>query len=511
MTKIRANIIANYAGSFWTSLMSFIFVPLYIKFMGIEAYGLIGVFASLRALFSILDMGLSSTIMREMARLSPSDTSGRDRRNLVRTLEVIYWGVALLLGVVVIGLAGPIADYWVKPDRLEPEVVKQALMITGVIVVLQWPVSFYSGGLRGLDRQPLLNLIVSGYATLRGVGVIAVLWLISPTIQAFFLYQIAVSAVEISCLVWALWWSLPGGGTSSSFSFDHLKRVWRFSAGMTGISIVVLLLTQADKIILSKMLPLNLFGYYTLAWTVSATLLQIIGPIDSAVYPTLTRLVSQKKENELYRLYHKGSQAENVLLVPSALVLILFSETILLVWSGDSGIARNTAPILSILVIGTCLNGFMHMPYWVQLAYGWTSLAFYQNLVSVVVLVPLMVLLTRAYEGIGAAYVWVILNSGYVLIAIHIMHHRILQTEKWAWYVRDVGAPTVAALTVALVGKYVMPAALTHFVQVLYIAAVGGLSLLAAVFAAPMPRARLVEAWTRLFRSAFPRSYSGLE
>ncbi len=486
--------------------MSIIFVPLYIKLMGIEAYGLVGVFASITALFSILDMGMSATMTREMARLSALDTSGRDRRNLARTLEIIYWTVALLQGAVVIVLAGPIADYWVKPDRLEPTVVKQALMITGGIVALRWPVSFYSGGLRGLDRQPLLNIIFSGYATLRGVGVIAVLWLISPTIQAFFLYQIVVSAVEISCLAWAMWWSLPGRGTSAGFSLYHLKKVWRFSAGMTGISVAVLLITQADKIILSKMLPLDLFGYYVLAWTVSATLLRIVGPVDAAVYPTLTRLVSEKNEDELRELYHKSSQMENVFLVPAALVLILFSETILLIWSGDAGIVRNTAPILSILAIGTCLNGFMHMPYWAQLAHGWTSLAFYQNLLSVVVLVPIMVVLTRAYGAIGAAWVWVILNAGYVLIAVHIMHHRILQREKWDWYVHDVGVPTIAALTVALVGKFIMPSNLASFLQILYIVIVGVLSFLAAVFVAPMPKARLLDACRMLFRSAAPRT-----
>ena len=189
--------------------MSVIFIPLYIKFMGIEAYGLVGVFASLLALFSVLDMGLSATMTREMARLSALDPTGRDARGLARTLEVIYWSVALLLGLAVIALAGPIAEYWVKPDRLEPAVVKQALMITGGVVALRWPVAFYSGGLRGLDRQPLLNLILCACATLRGLGSVLVLWLISPTIQAFFMFQIIVSAVETSCLVAALWWSLP--------------------------------------------------------------------------------------------------------------------------------------------------------------------------------------------------------------------------------------------------------------------------------------------------------------
>ncbi len=479
--------------------MGVIFIPLYIKFMGIESYALVGVFASLLALFSVLDMGLSATMTREMARLSAQDPTGRDTRGLARTLEVIYWSVALLLGLAVIALAGPIAEHWVKPDRLQPAVVKQALMITGGVIALRWPAAFYSGGLRGLDRQALLNLIVGACATLRGLGSVAVLWLISPTIQAYFSYQIIISAVETSCLAGALWWSLPGRGTVATFSVARLKPVWRFSAGMTGISVVVLLLTQTDKIILSKMLSLELFGYYVLAWTVSATLLRIIDPIDSAVYPTLTRLVAQKNEQQLRNLYHRSCQMQIVLLVPASLVLVLFGDAVLTVWSGDPAIVRNTGPILSIIAIGTCLNGFMHIPYLAQLAYGWTSLAFYQNVISVVILVPLMVLFTQSYQGVGAAYVWVILNAGYVLIAIQVMHRRILTQEKWDWYIYDVGVPTLAALLTASGCRAIMPPQLSTVNQTAYILIAAGFSCLTAVLAAPFPREKLLEAgWIML-------------
>jgi len=97
MPKIRSNIIANYAGSFWTALMSLIFVPLYVHFMGIESYGLVGVFASLLAIFGLLDMGLSATMTREMARLSALPDSAQHARDLTRTLEILYWGVAVCI------------------------------------------------------------------------------------------------------------------------------------------------------------------------------------------------------------------------------------------------------------------------------------------------------------------------------------------------------------------------------------------------------------------------------
>ena len=47
MSLLKRNIIANFAGQGWAALMALAFVPLYIKFLGIEAYGLIGFFAML--------------------------------------------------------------------------------------------------------------------------------------------------------------------------------------------------------------------------------------------------------------------------------------------------------------------------------------------------------------------------------------------------------------------------------------------------------------------------------
>ena len=56
------------------------------------------------------------------------------------------------------------------------------------------------------------------------------------------------------------------------FQKQLLKGIWRFTAGMSGISILAVILTQLDKVILSKMLSLEMFGYYTLASMVAMSL-----------------------------------------------------------------------------------------------------------------------------------------------------------------------------------------------------------------------------------------------
>ena len=99
---IERNIIANFAGRGWTALMALLFFPIYIKFLGIEAFGLVGFFITLQILFSYLVTGLGTTVNRELARLSTQPGTDQKKRDLVRTLEVVYWALAGAVACIVI-------------------------------------------------------------------------------------------------------------------------------------------------------------------------------------------------------------------------------------------------------------------------------------------------------------------------------------------------------------------------------------------------------------------------
>jgi O-antigen/teichoic acid export membrane protein len=297
MNLQKKNIAANFTGSIWQALMGLIFVPFYIKFIGIESWGLIGFFATLQAVLGLLDMGLNSTINRELARLSVLSGKEQEMRHLVRTLEVLYWGVAIFVGIIVFSLSPFIARYWINAGQLSPETIEEALLIMGIVMTLQMPIGFYSGGLMGLQRQVLLNVINVCMSTMRSAGAVLILWLVSPTIQAFFLWQIVVSAIHVFFLAMSLWRKLPPAEEKAVFQKLLLKGIWRFAAGMTGISTFVLILTQLDKIILSKLLSLEMFGYYMLASLVAASLVLLIVPVFNGVYPRFAQLVSLNDED----------------------------------------------------------------------------------------------------------------------------------------------------------------------------------------------------------------------
>lgn len=131
--------------------MNLAFVTLYLKFIGIEAYGLVGVFISLTTLLSVLDLGLSTTLNRELARLSATSDNAKEMRDAVRTFETPYWIIGILLGSGVAALSPLIAPYWLNSQGLPVSVVTQAIMLMGLLIAFQWPTSLSSGGLLGLE------------------------------------------------------------------------------------------------------------------------------------------------------------------------------------------------------------------------------------------------------------------------------------------------------------------------------------------------------------------------
>ncbi|UPH89134.1 lipopolysaccharide biosynthesis protein [Synechococcus sp. NB0720_010] len=437
--------------------MGLAFVPIYIKYLGIESYGLIGLFAVLTAWLSLLDMGMTPTLSREMARFTGGSSSGQSIRDLLRTIEVIIISIALVIAVGVSLGANWIATYWLRSDELSIEVVGQAFAIMGLVTALRFAESIYRSSIVGLQRQVLFNIVNSCLSTVRGLGAVCVLAWLSPSIQAFFVWQGLLSVLTLVIFAALTYASLPPIRKRARFSLQELRRVWRFAGGLLGITFLALLLTQVDKLLLSKLLSLTDFGYYTLAASVAAVLYMMITPISQAVYPRLCELQACGDQPVLADTYHKSAQLVSVLAGSPAILIIVFADVFLRLWTQDPDLAQRTAPLLSVLMIGNLLNGIMWIPYQTQLAHGWTSLTVKVNFVAVAIFVPTILFLTPRYGALGAALSWAILNLFYVLIAVQFMYRRILRGERWNWYVHDLLFPLGSSLLIALLLRLIWP------------------------------------------------------
>lgn len=452
--RLGQNLLAGLASSIWIAIVGLAVIPLYLKHLGIDAYGLIGFFATTQALLSLLDLGLAPTINREVARRSASGNLS-EARNLLHTLSVVYWVMAFIVFSIVIVLAPYVATYWLRSNVIGKESLEHALILMGLVVACRWPIGLYAGALMGMQRVVISSTISAAMMTFGSIGAVFILAFISPTIEAFFIWQAGVALFHVAVIRSNAWKAL-GKGEVGRFDINELKQIWRFSVGVSGITLSGIVLMQLDKILLSKMLSLDDFGRYTLAGAVASALYLFITPLFNAIYPRMSTLVATGEIEKLTSLYRIGTRFFLALFFPISIVIAVFSENLLYLWTRNQQLAISSAPIVSLFVIGTALNGVMHFPYALQLASGATKLPLTINAILIAIMIPATIIFASAYGALGGAAAWALLNIIYVVLGTWLTHRTILKEIGKAWLFGDVLFPLcIAGIIVGIGGELI--------------------------------------------------------
>jgi O-antigen/teichoic acid export membrane protein len=466
--------------------------------LGIEAYGLVGFYMALSSVIGVIDLGIGATMNRELARLSAKEDETGEQRDVVRTLEILYWAIAIFAGGVVLLLAPYIAHNWIKGQNLDPASILKAVQLMGFAIALQFPMSLYQGGLMGLQRQVLVNAILIVTGTLRSLGAILILWLVSPTIEAFLGWQVIASIIGSVAFFVALWSSLPKHQNFARFRSTILVGVWKYAAAISANSVVGIVLTQLDKVVLSKILSLEMFGYYSLAATVGSAIWMIILPFNSAIFPRFVQLHEGMQTDELRLFFHRASQFLSLVLFPVCALIIVFSSEILSLWLHDPAVVRQCHLIVSLLVFGTMLNGIASVPAYSASAFGWPQLVTYTNLIQAIAIIPLIVGLVGYWRGVGAGIAWVVLNSTYVIFMVPVYFRRYLRGEAGAWYFRDIALPAATAFAICLVSLRLRPELQSRWANAGWLITTGTISLAATSLLLPCV-SELLNRWFRIY------------
>jgi O-antigen/teichoic acid export membrane protein len=323
--RVEKNIVANAVGQIWAGIIQLCVVPAYLSLLGVDAFGLLGFFLSLQAVLNVLDLGLSTTANREVAKRQAQPELRPRTRDTLRTLEVVYAGMAFLIAVGFIVASPWIGSGWFKTTVISSATLVQAVILFGATVAFRWPVSLYVGVLRGMERQTLINGIGAIVNTLRNLGGILVLVLVSPSLLLLLFWQLAVGVLEVVWLAKKAWQSLSGPGDHPArFKKEVLADVRSFAVGVGFITLFATVLKQSDRFLIGTMLSLEQLGFYQTAQAAVAALHLCSGPVCQAVFPRLSLLHQRNDVRELARVYHLSTQLIMGCAVPCACVLLFF-------------------------------------------------------------------------------------------------------------------------------------------------------------------------------------------
>ncbi|MBW7970296.1 oligosaccharide flippase family protein [Bradyrhizobium sp. BR 10289] len=501
-TRLLYALVASFAGRTASPLVSILLMPFFLSLLGAESIGLIGLYTTVMSLLVIVDHVLGLFVTRETARRSHC-RHHPEIGDILLTAQTAYLVTGVAIAMAITSAAPFIAHSWISSTNLEAPTVITCVVLAGWTMPPQLLFNLNVSFLLGLERQFEANALLAGLGIGRGVlGALAIVYM-GPTPEIYFGSQLAVIAV---CLVGALaiaWRRIPAGGKRPTLRFHLLTDSWRFSSLLIANALVFVIVSQADKVIVSGLLPLHTFGHYVLAGSIASLPALVVSPFMTVLLPRFARLVEARADGQISDVYHACSQFVSIAVLPAWAIVILFSDALVLLWTGNSETAAELRVVLPLLFSGATLLALNCAPNSLALAAGWSKYPWYANMVAVLG-IPLALLLTPVFGAAGATAVWIGLGLANIIVTPTMLHRHLLIGEQMRWYLNDIIIPFVAGTASALVARLSLPLATTRMSQLLEFAAIGSIVLLATATATPLVRAQALNIVARLLTPKQP-------
>lgn len=451
---VARNLVANSLNQGVSFLLNIVAVPLYLSQLGVEQYGLIGFALVVQTWINLLEVGMSGTLGREMTRLTIGDISEVSVHSFLRSLDWLCLGGLILLPSIGWLTSGWWAQEWFTNHTLPSGVIDETTVLIIALAAVRLAGTLYRGGLIGRDRQVFISLVSITSSILRLALPLPFIWA-TPDVRIVVGAWLIISAAELVVLRLAL-----SQGFCTRFRWWHfsLREIWQRAHLWGSIGLIALAwtaITQTDKLVLSRVLPLAEYGRFTLVMILSNAILTIIAPISFAFQPGMTSAAARGNRQEIARLARHATRMFMVLMVAPAFALAAVPKLAVIAWTGQVAVAQAVSDYLGPYVIGSALVGFSAVVYLIQYAYGDLTRHLRAYAFLAVLLIPGEVIVATRFGPLGAAWLWFAVN--FILFASYypLIFRRFLPGEAKRWYALIAPPAVASAIAAWAVGSLV--------------------------------------------------------
>ena len=359
--RILKNIGSGLLAQIWSGLLGLIVLPILVRGLGAERYGLLALSLALIGFAAIADLGVGRAASKYLAE-------DYERNELTRTQPHISSALTIatimgILGAALLALAAPvIVD---RLLRVPPPLVKEArsvLWITALGLLAVLLRLCFDGALAGHHRIVELSIGNALANTLKaGLSVAAVL--AGKSIVGVVVANVCVSYLHAGGL-WLYLRHYFRGRVRIWFGWNRqvahdLIRLGLFSSTATLVTGILLL--YFDRFVVAIFLPLAVLGYYSTAFDITSKQCYVSNPIGQAFFPVFSGK-SGASRTEFERHYFHAVKMQAVGLTGLAAMLIVLGRPLLTYWiSPDIGV--HTATIMAILTVAMLLSSYATLPY----------------------------------------------------------------------------------------------------------------------------------------------------
>ncbi|WP_419569533.1 lipopolysaccharide biosynthesis protein [Rheinheimera sp.] len=416
--QVLKNISWNWISQLYLAFAGILVIPVYMHYLGPEAYGLVAFMLTLQALMSLLDIGLSSSLSREASRFHAGVSESRFFYSFVMIIQQLFVLSGLLIAFSVVLAADHLSVQWLKLEDLEPAYVSYLLKVVGLVVFLKWLSVYLRAILFGLDDIVWVAKLTLVVATLRYLAVIPFFVLCNATVEFYIWFQLGVQLVETASLAYRKQQKLPSIALTERYKLTdpvfHTPIKFALSAGIA--TILWVMVSQADRFIGSTLLSLSDYGLFHVAVMAAGVVVIVTGPIVQTLQPKVTSLVASGQHAQAYRLVTMLFDFMVCMALATVVCVYFFGFEILKAWQGQAEFANSISDTFIIYCAANAILAVNSCSYILDYATGRIRLRIASTLVMLLFLLFLLPFGFLSMGMKGAAWVWFGVNLAYLFV-----------------------------------------------------------------------------------------------
>jgi len=269
--------------------------------------------------------------------------------------QFLWHGAAILiLANAAVGVVVLAARHWIAGRMHSADSLPSLMPLFVVIMLLGALTTFYGqclGGYKSVSRRTIITSFVGTSATI----VFSVIALqLGFGLHGYLVAQVASAVLVLLLLGVDVWKLTPKPARPLPIGLPSLQReVTFFSATLFGIQALEFVGAQADRIVIGVYLNAREVGIYAVSATLVAFIAILLQSVNQIFAPSIAEVHALGQHEVLVRLYRTLTKWVLGATIPLALIMIIFSRSLMGVFGHDF---VEGAPVLIIGAIGQLVN-----------------------------------------------------------------------------------------------------------------------------------------------------------
>jgi O-antigen/teichoic acid export membrane protein len=399
---LARNTIWNLLGSGAPMVVAVFCIPILIRGLGTDRFGVLTLAWALIGYASLFDLGLGRALTQLVAKKLGA---GEERE-----IPSLAWTSLLLM--MLLGFAGTafilLISPWLAGRGLNiPAALQGETLQSFRLLGLSLPFVITTAGLRGLleahQRFGLINALRIPLGVVTFAGPLLVLPF-SKNLVAVVATLVAGRVVSWAAHLLLCLRFLPELGRAIAWEPSAVGPLLHFGGWMTVTGVVSPLMVTLDRFLIGALVSVTAIAYYATPFEVVTKFLLLPGALMGVMFPAFSTGFAQDRE-QTARLFGRSVKSLLVVAFPIMLCTIALAQDGLRLWLGAQ-FAQQSFRVLQFLAVGVFTNSLAQVPFALLQGVGRPDLTATLHLIELPLYLGLLWWLISTHRIEGAAIAW---------------------------------------------------------------------------------------------------------